>query len=211
MTRDLKYYLSLPYKTILEYEPDDNTWVAYCPELGRGSCYGIGNTQDEALSQLSEAKEVIISFALEENKEIPVPQFEKEELPSGNFIVRLPKTLHKSLKYNAENEGVSLNQLVVSYLSAQLSKDTTLSILEDKFLTILQTYSSPHSRQFWPFGQTVVTSSATEKKKKNPSLDFSNSLILGEHLLGTLDVKTKGTKKDLGFISGRIQKPAFQD
>lgn len=211
MTRNLKYYLNLPYKTILEYEPDDNTWVAYCPELGRGSCYGIGDTQDEALSQLSEAKEIIISFALEESKEIPEPQFEKEELPSGNFIVRLPKTLHKSLKYNADKEGVSLNQLVVSYLSAQLSKDTTLSILEDKLLTILQTYSSPHLRKFWTFDQTSMKSSVTEKREINPPIDFSNSLIFSEHLLGTLDVKTKETKKDLGFISGRIQKPALQD
>ncbi|MFC2119819.1 toxin-antitoxin system HicB family antitoxin [Bacteroidota bacterium] len=212
MTKNLQYYLSLPYKTILEYEPDDNTWVAYCPELGRGSCYGIGDTQDEALSQLSEAKEVIISFALEENKEIPEPQFEKEDLPSGNFIVRLPKTLHKSLKYNADTEGVSLNQLVVSYLSAQLSKDTTLSNLENKLLNILQDYSSSHLSQFWSFGQTIIKSSVTEKKGGNPSIEFLNSLkISNEHLSGTLDVKTKETKKVFDFNARRIQKPAFQD
>ena len=104
MTKNLKYYLNLPYKTILKYEPDDNTWVAHCPELGRGSCYGIGESKSDSLSQLEEAKESIISFALEEGKEIPEPQFEEEELPSGNFIVRLPKTLHKKLKYNLWNQ-----------------------------------------------------------------------------------------------------------
>ncbi len=202
MMKNLKYYLNLPYKTILKYEPDDNTWVAYCPELGRGSCYGIGESKSESLSQLEEAKESIISFALEEGKEIPVPQFE-EELPSGNFIVRLPKTLHKKLKYNADKEGISLNQLVVSYLSAQLSKDTTLSILEDKFLTLLQTYSSPHLRQFWTFEQAIRKPLVIEKKEINPSIDLSDDLtIFSEHLLGTLDVKTKETTKEPSFISG---------
>jgi predicted HicB family RNase H-like nuclease len=40
---------------------------------------------------------------------------------SGRFVVRLPRTLHQRLELEAAEEGVSLNQLVVFKLAAQLS------------------------------------------------------------------------------------------
>lgn len=40
---------------------------------------------------------------------------------SGNFRVRVPRSLHFALIKEAEQEGVSLNQLVLTKLSVQLS------------------------------------------------------------------------------------------
>lgn len=40
---------------------------------------------------------------------------------SGRFVVRLPESLHAALEREAGDEGVSLNQLVVAKLAAQLS------------------------------------------------------------------------------------------
>ncbi len=40
---------------------------------------------------------------------------------SGRFVVRLPRSLHSALEREASREGVSLNQLVVAKLAAQLS------------------------------------------------------------------------------------------
>ena len=40
---------------------------------------------------------------------------------SGRFVVRLPTSLHEALEREAGAEGVSLNQLVVAKLAAQLS------------------------------------------------------------------------------------------
>ena len=40
---------------------------------------------------------------------------------SGRFVVRLPKSLHAALDAEAEAEGVSLNQLVVTKLAVQMS------------------------------------------------------------------------------------------
>jgi hypothetical protein len=39
---------------------------------------------------------------------------------SGKFVVRLPSSLHFALEREAEEEGVSLNQLVVAKLAVQL-------------------------------------------------------------------------------------------
>jgi hypothetical protein len=41
---------------------------------------------------------------------------------SGKFVVRLPKSLHAALESEAKEEGVSLNQLVVAKLAAQMSE-----------------------------------------------------------------------------------------
>jgi predicted HicB family RNase H-like nuclease len=41
---------------------------------------------------------------------------------SGKFIVHLPRSLHAALDAEAEAEGVSLNQLVVTKLAIQLSQ-----------------------------------------------------------------------------------------
>lgn len=41
---------------------------------------------------------------------------------SGRFLVRLPRTLHAALEAEAEEEGVSLNQLVVTKLAVQISR-----------------------------------------------------------------------------------------
>ncbi len=39
---------------------------------------------------------------------------------NGRILVRVPKSVHASLAHEAEQEGVSLNQLIVAKLSAQL-------------------------------------------------------------------------------------------
>lgn len=43
---------------------------------------------------------------------------------SGKFVVRLPKSLHAALELEAAEEGVSLNQLVVTKLAVQLNRST---------------------------------------------------------------------------------------
>jgi predicted HicB family RNase H-like nuclease len=44
---------------------------------------------------------------------------------SGKFVVRLPRSLHAALEAEAKEEGVSLNQLVVTKLAMQMSRLTS--------------------------------------------------------------------------------------
>ena len=120
--KNLNYYSALKYKIELNYNAGDNTWTASHPELGLGSCYAIGDTQEEAIKKLKEEKEFIIKYALDNNFEIPEPKYSDEDLPSGQFVIRLPRSLHKKLKEEADKEGVSLNQYIVFVLAESAGK-----------------------------------------------------------------------------------------
>jgi len=54
---------------------------------------------------------------------------------SGKFVVRLPRSLHAALEREAETEGTSLNQLVVTKLAVQLDK-----LAGDKIEKIMQAF-----------------------------------------------------------------------
>jgi len=111
--RDIKYYLSLPYTvTLLPDEQGDI--VARIEELP--GCSAHGGTPHEALDNLEEAKRLWIEDCLESNETVPAP-VAREQLPSGKWLQRVPRTLHRKLIAAARRERVSLNQLVTSILS----------------------------------------------------------------------------------------------
>lgn len=71
--KNLEYYLGLDYPMLYEYEPQDSTWIAYNPDLGRGTCYAIGDTKAEALKNLNECRLGLIKMLYDEGKSIPEP------------------------------------------------------------------------------------------------------------------------------------------
>ena len=56
-----------------------------------------------------------IEDALESGETVPAPSAQPQA--SGRFLARVPRSIHGRLQQIAEDEGVSLNQLVVSILS----------------------------------------------------------------------------------------------
>jgi predicted HicB family RNase H-like nuclease len=65
---------------------------------------------------------------------------------SGKFIVRLPRSLHAALEAEAEGEGVSLNQLVITKLAIQMSRLATgsqpdMALLAQAYLETRDGYS----------------------------------------------------------------------
>lgn len=109
----LEDYLKLNYR--LEFVPDEEEggYAAYFPELP--GCITMGDTIEEAATNAVEAKRVWLEAALEDN--IPIPMPESKEKYSGQFKLRLPKTLHKLLTEHAREDGISLNQYCVYLLS----------------------------------------------------------------------------------------------
>lgn len=68
--KPLEYYLSLPYS--IELIPDnDGVWFASIPLLK--GCMTQGDSREEALQMLDEAKELWLETALAEAIDIPEP------------------------------------------------------------------------------------------------------------------------------------------
>ena len=113
--KELDYYLSLAYPITL-YPVEEGGFVAEVRDLP--GCLTQGETAAEALRMLDDAKRGWLELALERHIVIPEP---RPDSYSGKFVVRLPKSLHRRLAETAANEGVSLNQYVLSILAGGLT------------------------------------------------------------------------------------------
>src|SRR5690606_37856617 len=82
----------------------------------------FGDSRAEALEEARVALELAIETYRDEGWPLPEPRgIETQDLPSGEFRVRLPRTMHAQLAKRATTEGVSQNQLVVAYIAAGLA------------------------------------------------------------------------------------------
>jgi antitoxin HicB len=104
--------MALPYTREL-LPNEDGTWFARIVEFP--GCMTEGDTKAGALEMLDEAMADSLTAKLEDGDPIPAPL--APEAFSGKFVVRASRSLHRDLARNAEREGVSLNQYVVTKLA----------------------------------------------------------------------------------------------
>jgi antitoxin HicB len=79
-------------------------------------CIADGATIDEAIAEASDAfKAWVMAEQQDNNGKLPKPK-----TYSGQFVQRIPKSLHRQLAKRAETEGVSLNQLATTLLTQGL-------------------------------------------------------------------------------------------
>ena len=118
MKKEIEYYMNLPYKIEIVKDNEFDSYVALCPELK--GCITTGETEYEALKNLEDAKRIWLTDALESNGNIPEPEAMKKY--SGEFKLRMPKSLHKKLAEHSRDEGISMNQYCIMLLSDNDSK-----------------------------------------------------------------------------------------
>jgi len=99
-------------------EEDGGGWMADVPELK--GCLADGDNPEEALDNLKSVIETWLEVAREDGMEIPEPRIYTDSEYSGRFTLRVPRTLHRQLAQEAEMEGVSLNQFILSLISYNL-------------------------------------------------------------------------------------------
>lgn len=93
-------------------------WLAEILDLP--GCIGDGETPEEAIKDLEEAKIAWIEAQIDAGRDIPMPRLEPEY--SGRITLRLPKSLHRRLANQAEIENISLNQYILSLVSENHAK-----------------------------------------------------------------------------------------
>ena len=115
------YYTDLEYPIELFRRDDegDHYWVAEIPDLP--GCVADGETPDEAVASIQEAKRLWIEARLENGHQVPEPTDARGY--SGRLLLRMPKSLHRRLATQSRREGTSLNMYIVSLLSGR-SPDT---------------------------------------------------------------------------------------
>ena len=111
--KTLNEYLALSYRMEIVKDRDEGGFVASYPDLP--GCITCGETEEEALKNALDAKKAWLEAALEENIEIPEP--DSLEAYSGQFKLRLPRSLHRALAEHSQREGISMNQNCVYLLA----------------------------------------------------------------------------------------------
>ncbi|MCD8211791.1 MAG: type II toxin-antitoxin system HicB family antitoxin [Oscillospiraceae bacterium] len=76
------------------------------------------NAQPEEEQTAEEAASLAAADAMDDGTTVSLEDFKKDlEDYSGRFVLRIPRSLHKTLKEAAAEEGVSLNQYIIYKLT----------------------------------------------------------------------------------------------
>lgn len=101
------------YTYKVEWSEEDQVHIARCLEFP--SLTAHGKTSGKALSEIEKVIEETISWMEEENENIPEPFGLKKY--KGNLTLRIPSELHRKLAIKSAEEGVSINQYILSKIS----------------------------------------------------------------------------------------------
>jgi len=114
MNKDLSYYMGLNYKVEVVEDKDEGGYALSCPELA--GCMTCADNLQDGFKMIEDAKKSWFTACIEDGIEIPEPTHLEDY--SGQFKLRIPKTLHKTLAERSRREGISMNQYCLYLLSS---------------------------------------------------------------------------------------------
>lgn len=111
--RTIEDYMAMPYRMEIVEDSDEGGFVASYPDLP--GCISCGETVEAAAANAQDAKRAWLEAAMEDGIAIREPDSLDDY--SGQFKLRIPKSLHRSLTEHSQREGISMNQYCVYLLS----------------------------------------------------------------------------------------------
>ena len=111
--RTIEDYMAMPYRMEIVEDSDEGGFVASYPDLP--GCISCGETVEAAAANAQDAKRAWLEAAMEDGIAIREPDSLDDY--SGQFKLRIPKSLHRSLAEHSQREGISMNQYCVYLLS----------------------------------------------------------------------------------------------
>ncbi len=109
----IDYYMSLPYRLEIVPDPSEGGYVASYPELQ--GCVTCADTLASVVANAEDCKKEWLTSALEDGLTIPEP--DSLDKYSGQFKLRIPRSLHKTLAEHSRSEGISMNQYCLYLLT----------------------------------------------------------------------------------------------
>lgn len=111
--KTLDDYMAMPYRMEVVEDKEEGGFAVSYPDLP--GCITCGETVEKAVINALDAKREWLEAALEAGIEINEPD-ELEDY-SGQFKLRIPRSLHRLLAEHSKREGISMNQYCVYLLS----------------------------------------------------------------------------------------------
>ncbi len=111
--KTLAEYMTLPYRMELTENTEEGGFTVTFPDLP--GCMGRGDTLENAVTNAKDAQFEWLAAAIEAGVNILEP--DRTENYSGQFKLRIPKTLHRALSEHAKKEGISMNQYCLFLLT----------------------------------------------------------------------------------------------
>src|SRR5579864_1549978 len=127
--KNAEHYMGLGYTVVMRLDEEGDV-VAEIQELE--GCIAHGKDAGEAWDNVRYVQKAWIEERIESGELVPEPEAE-EDLPSGKWVQRVPRTLHKRLTDTARKESVSLNQLVTSMLASALMAKSVAEYVSGHF------------------------------------------------------------------------------
>lgn len=109
------------YECILRKSDTGDKWIAEYPDVPGLSIEG--NTKTEAMTRAEEVLSQWLEHAADLKLAIPAPG--EARSASGEFKLRLPRSLHAHLAALAEEMDLSLNELNIRFLTAAVARTVT--------------------------------------------------------------------------------------
>ncbi len=122
----IEYYMNLPYRLEIIPDVEEGGFAAHFPELP--GCITVGDTVEEAIRNIFDAKRQWLETEIADGRTIPEP--ETLDSYSGQFKLRIPKSLHKQLAEHSKREGISMNQYCLYLLSKNDALYSTQKLTE---------------------------------------------------------------------------------
>ena len=101
------------YTYRVTWSPEDGEYVGQCAELP--SLSWLAPTPEAALKGIRQVVAQVLEDLRAEGEAVPTPLSERRY--SGEFRVRIPPAVHRSLAIEAAEQGVSLNRLASAKLA----------------------------------------------------------------------------------------------
>lgn len=111
--KTLEDYMRMPYRMEIVEDRDEGGFVISFPDLP--GCITCGETIESAAANAMDAKRAWLEAAIDDGIAIDEP--DSLENYSGQFKLRIPRSLHRSLAEHSKREGISMNQYCVYLLS----------------------------------------------------------------------------------------------
>ena len=119
--KNIEYYMSLPYRMEIIPDQEEGGYTVKFPDLP--GCLTCSDSLENLLANALEAKKAWFEAAIDEGVSIAEPDNEENIAEySGQFKIRMPKSLHRSLSLHAKSEGISMNQYCNYLLSMNDAK-----------------------------------------------------------------------------------------